>query len=58
MDEKWTVRNVSTDARDMIEEVNLLTGIPMGRLVSMAIEEWYSELDEDNPMPPYRRSED
>lgn len=58
MDNKWTVRNVSTDARDMILEVNELTGIPMGRLVSAAIEQWYSELDEDDPVPPFRPSED
>ena len=54
MDNKWTVRAVSEDARAMIDEVNELTGIPMGRLVSDAIEAWYAELDEADPIPPMR----
>ena len=58
MDRKWTLRGISDDAREMIEEVNELTGIPMGRLVSMAIESWYSELDEVDPVPAYRLAEE
>ena len=54
MDNKWTVRAVSEDARTMIEEVHEVTGIPMGRLVSDAIETWYAELDEVDPIPPQR----
>lgn len=54
MDNKWTVRSVSEDARAMIDEVHSLTGIPMGRLVSYAIETWYAELDEADPIPPTR----
>ena len=54
MDNKWTVRAVSEDARAMIDEVHELTGIPMGRLVSDAIEAWYAELDEVDPITPMR----
>ena len=54
MDNKWTIRGVSEDARAMIDEVHDLTGIPMGRLVSEAIAEWYAQLDEVDPMPPVR----
>jgi len=54
MDNKWTIRSVTEDARTMIEEVHEVTGIPMGRLVSDAIETWYSELDEVDPIPPMR----
>ncbi len=54
MDNKWTIRSVTEDARTMIEEVHEVTGIPMGRLVSDAIETWYAELDEVDPIPPIR----
>ena len=54
MDNKWTIRSVTEDARTMIEEVHEVTGIPMGRLVSDAIETWYSDLDEVDPIPPMR----
>ena len=54
MSVKWTVRGVSEDAREMIEEVHVLTGIQVGRLVSEAIETWYAELDEVDPVPPVR----
>ena len=58
MDRKWTLRGISDEAREMIEEVNELTGIPMGRLVSTAIEFWYDELDEVDPIPPFKLTED
>ena len=54
IDNRWTIRSVTEDARTMIEEVHEVTGIPMGRLVSDAIETWYSELDEVDPIPPMR----
>ena len=57
MDNKWTIRAVSEDARAMIAEVNELTGIPVGRLVTDAIETWYSGLDEVDPVPPVRMAE-
>lgn len=58
MDNKWTVRGVSEDARSMIEEVHDLTGIPMGRLVNDAIETWYGELDQVDPVPPVRLADE
>ena len=57
MDKKWTVRGVEQDARDAVEEVHEVTGIPRGRLLTDAIRLWYSELDEEDPIPPVRRAE-
>ena len=44
MDDKWTIRRVSEDARAMIEEVHGITGISYGRLVSEAIRVWFDRL--------------
>jgi hypothetical protein len=43
MDNKWTIRRVSGEARKQIEELHVLTGIPYGRLVSEAIAVWYND---------------
>jgi hypothetical protein len=43
MDNRWTIRRVSGEARKQIEELHMLTGIPYGRLVSEAIEVWYNQ---------------
>ena len=48
MNDKWTIRRVSGDARAMIEEVHGLTGIPYGRLVSEAIRVWFDLLDQQS----------
>ena len=55
-DTKWTVRGIAADAREAVEEVHELTGIPYGRLLTDAIRLWYSELDEEDPIPPVRRA--
>jgi hypothetical protein len=47
MDNRWTIRNVSADARAMVDEVREATGIPVGRLVSEAIEAWFQLLPVD-----------
>lgn len=49
MDNRWTIRRVSEDAREQIEEVHSLTGIPYGRLVSEAIRVWYHQLPPTGP---------
>jgi len=49
MDNRWTIRKVSEDAREQIEEVHGLTGIPYGRLVSEAIRVWYDHLQPTGP---------
>ncbi len=51
---KWTIRNVTDDARAMADEVHEATGIPYGRLISEAITCWYQELPEENPCPSFR----
>ncbi len=56
MDNKWTLRNVSEDARAMVVEVHEVTGIPYGRLVTEAIERWYDGLPEEQPRPAIRGS--
>jgi hypothetical protein len=43
MDNRWTIRRVSGEARKQIEELHMLTGIPYGRLVSEAITVWYNQ---------------
>ena len=55
---RWTIRNVTKDARAMIDEVHDLTGIPYGRLVTYAIEAWYDELPEENPYQAFRKQFD
>lgn len=44
MDNRWTIRRVSVKARQQIEELHMLTGIPYGRLVSEAIGVWYNQM--------------
>lgn len=55
---RWTIRNVTKDARAMVDEVHDLTGIPYGRLLTDAIEAWYDELPEENPYPAFRKQFD
>jgi hypothetical protein len=43
MDNRWTIRRVSTKARKQVEELHMVTGIPYGRLVSEAIGVWYNQ---------------
>jgi hypothetical protein len=43
MDDRWTIRRVSGEARKQVEELHMLTGIPYGRLVSEAITIWYNQ---------------
>jgi hypothetical protein len=43
MENKWTIRRVTGEARKQVEELHLLTGIPYGRLVSQAIGVWYDQ---------------
>jgi hypothetical protein len=47
MDDRWTIRRVSGEARAMIEEVHGMTGVPYGRLVSEAILLWFDLLERD-----------
>ena len=47
MDNRWTVRNVSADARAKLDEIREATGIPTGRLVTEAIEIWFQLLPAD-----------
>jgi hypothetical protein len=44
MDNRWTIRRVSGEARQKVEELHMVTGIPYGRLVSEAIRVWYAQL--------------
>lgn len=53
---KWTIRNVTDDARAMADEVHETTGIPYGRLISEAITCGYQDLPEENPYPSFRRA--
>jgi hypothetical protein len=55
MDNRWTIRRVSGEARKQIEELHMLTGIPYGRLVSEAIAVWYNQCQTSKPA---RRSHD
>jgi hypothetical protein len=55
MDNRWTIRTVSGEARKQVEELHMLTGIPYGRLVSEAIAVWYNQCQTSKPA---RRSHD
>ena len=55
MDDRWTIRRISEDARAMVEEVHGTTGVPYGRLVSEAIRVWFELLDGDNIATPSGR---
>ena len=54
MDDRWTIRRVSEDARAMVEEVHGITGVPYGRLVSDAIRVWFSFRDREDISPSNR----
>lgn len=54
VDMRWTIRNVTDDARAMIDEVHEVTGIPYGRLLTEAINQWYQELPDEDPRPSFR----
>jgi len=47
MDARWTVRNISPEARTLIDEIHAATGIPYGRLLSLAIQHWHSRLPQE-----------
>jgi hypothetical protein len=49
MDNGWTIRRVSGEARKQVEELHMLTGIPYGRLVSEAITVWYNQFQTNKP---------
>jgi hypothetical protein len=49
MDNRWTIRRVSGEARKQVEELHMLTGIPYGRLVSEAITVWYNQFQTSKP---------
>lgn len=55
MDERWTIRRVAADAREMIEEVHGLTGISYGRLVTQAIRVWFDHLEQDEQLTLMQR---
>ena len=55
MSTKWTVRGIAPDAREAVEEVHEITGIPRGRLLTEAIRVWYADLEVDEPVPPIQR---
>ena len=44
MDTRWTIRGISPEARSLMERLHAATGVPYGRLVSLAIRHWYSQL--------------
>ena len=44
--EKWTVRNVTPEALEMLQEVSQNSGAPMGELLSDAVADWYQRLPE------------
>jgi hypothetical protein len=49
MDNRWTIRRVSGEARKQVEELHMMTGIPYGRLVSEAITVWYNQFQTSKP---------
>jgi hypothetical protein len=44
MDARWTIRGISLQARAMMEELHASTGIPYGRLISLAIQHLVNRL--------------
>lgn len=44
MDARWTIRGISRQARVMMEQLHASTGIPYGRLISLAIRHWVHRL--------------
>lgn len=51
MVEKWTVRRIPGRALDRLWEVKETSGIPLGELLGQAVEHWYRELPEMEPVP-------
>lgn len=50
-DQKWTIRGIDDEARAILEEIHDDTGVPYGRLVNLALWNWISELDMEDPLP-------
>jgi len=46
--EKWTVRNITPQALEMLHEVRQHSGTPLGELLSEAVAEWYAALPYDD----------
>lgn len=57
-DQKWTIRGIDDEARDILEQIHDDTGIPYGRLVSQALWVWIDDLDMEDPMPIVRPYQD
>lgn len=57
-DEKWTIRGIEDEARQIVETIHHDTGIPYGRLITAALWEWIDGLDMDEPIPILRPYED
>ena len=55
---KWTIRGIEDEAREAVESIHMHTGIPYGRLVSLALWEWIETLDMDDPIPVTRPFEE
>ena len=49
--ERWAVRGVAPDAREAVEYVHEVTGVPRGRLLTEAIRVWYADLEVEEPIP-------
>ena len=56
MSTKWTIRGIAQDAREAVEEVHEVTGIPRGRLLTEAIRVWYKDLAVREPTPPIQKT--
>lgn len=50
-DNKWTIRGIDEEAREVLEAIHDETGIPYGRLISLALWTWIDGLDEEDPIP-------
>lgn len=57
-DAKWTIRGIDDEARTVLEEIHTDTGIPYGRLVSIALWEWIEGLDTTDPVPIVRYAQE
>ncbi|MEP5151527.1 hypothetical protein [Planktotalea sp.] len=58
-DTKWTIRGVDSEVRETMKSIHLHTGIPYGRLITMALWEWIDTLDVEDPVPvtlPYEKA--
>jgi hypothetical protein len=50
MNARWTIRNISGEARAMMDEMHEATGIPYGRLLTQAIQHWYASLPKNKTL--------